>query len=203
MSARAARLFSWLQDARFYRDMHLAAAGLVGGGDGRSWLDVGCGPGLLARVAASKGYAATGIDRDPDMIDAARRIAAERRVAVDYRVSDIEQMIQRGGHYDVVSASSLLVVVPDPIAALHQLLARTKPGGTLLIVEAAREMTRRRAIAASLSGQLGHRSYMLPVWAMFRSGRTLDEATFAQPGLRVNGLPLLNGLARAWAIERA
>lgn len=68
------RLFTGLQDAAFYRDFHAAAAGLMGPGRGRSWLDAGTGPGLLTRLAAANGYRAAGFDRDPQMIEAARRL---------------------------------------------------------------------------------------------------------------------------------
>ena len=44
---RAARLFAWLQDAAFYRDLHIAAANLIANSENNTWLDVGCGPGLF------------------------------------------------------------------------------------------------------------------------------------------------------------
>jgi len=203
MSATAARLFTWVQDAQFYRDMHLAAAGTLPDGDRRTWLDVGCGPGILTRIAADKGYAARGIDRDPDMIEAARRLGRERNRPAEFEVSDIEAASTRGELYDVVSASSLLVVLPNPAAALRQLAALTKPRGSVLIIEAARELTRMRAFSRILSGKLGRRAYMLQVWATFRSGRVLPEAIFDQPGLRATHRPLLGGLANAWTVERA
>lgn len=203
MTVMAARLFSWLQGAEFYRDMHRATVDMLGDGNRRTWLDVGCGPGVLARIAADKGYIARGIDRDPDMIEAARRLAAERDNTAEFDVSDIEAESVRDKSYDVVAASSLLVVLPAPAAALRQLTALTKPGGSVLIIEAAGEMTHKRAFSRVFSGDLGRRAYMLPVWAMFRAGRTLDDAAFDQPGLHVTHHPLLGGLARASTVERA
>jgi len=53
MTNRAARLFTRLQDADVYGDIHLTAANLLGSADQRSWLDVGSGPGVLTRIAFS------------------------------------------------------------------------------------------------------------------------------------------------------
>jgi 2-polyprenyl-3-methyl-5-hydroxy-6-metoxy-1,4-benzoquinol methylase len=203
MSATAARLFAWLQDAAFYREMHLDAANLLPAGEGRSWLDVGCGPGVLTRLAAERGYAARGIDRDPEMIEAAVRLAAERVSPAKFAVADIEAAIEGEARYDVVSASSLLVVVPDPAAALRRLVSLAKPDGLVLVIEASRELTRARAFAAALSRGFAHRAYMLQVWATFRAGRTLPRSTFDQPGLAASRRPVLGGLADAWTVARA
>ncbi len=203
MSASAARLFAFLQDAGFYRDMHLEAASLLTRGDGRSWLDVGCGPGVLTRIAAERGYAARGVDRDPEMIAAAVRLAAERGSAAKFEVSDIEAALAGGVRYDVVSASSLLVVLSDPAAALRRLVSLAKPDGRVLIIEASPEMTRARAFAAALRRGFAHRAYMVQVWASVRAGRALPRSTFDQPGLTASRRPMLDGLADAWIVEGA
>jgi ubiquinone/menaquinone biosynthesis C-methylase UbiE len=200
MSALTVRLFAWLQGADFYRAMHAAAADALPDGDGRAWLDVGCGPGVLTRMAADKGYSAKGVDRDPRMIETARRLAAGHNSPAQFAVSDVETL-KDGERYDVVSASSLLIVASNPETMLQQLLALTKPGGSVLIIEAAAEMTRARACSELLSGKLGRRGYMLLVWAMVRSGRTLPEAIFHRQGLRTVRRPLLGGLASAWVVE--
>jgi 2-polyprenyl-3-methyl-5-hydroxy-6-metoxy-1,4-benzoquinol methylase len=203
MSAGAARLFAWLQDAQFYVDMHLDAVTGMANGDSRAWLDIGCGPGLLTRIAADKGYATRGVDRDPDMIEVARRLSIERRIPAEFAISDLETESARGGSYDIVSASSLLVVLPAPQAALHRLIGLTKPGGSVLAIEASNEMTRLNALTKIVAGKLGHRGYMLQVWAMFRSGRALSAETFNQPGLCATHRPLLGGMANAWVIKRS
>lgn len=201
MSDFAARLFAWLQDADFYRAMHIGAADALPCGNRRTWLDVGCGPGLLTRIAADKGYAARGIDPDPRMIAAARRLAVKGNSSATFDVADIDAATRNGERFNVVSASSLLVVLPNPEQALLQLKALTKPGGSVLIVEASHEITRMRAALEILSGKLGRRAYMLQVWAMFRSGRALSDDIFYQSGPFAIRRTLLNGLAAAWTIE--
>ena len=71
MSFIAAKLFDWLQGADFYHAAHRAAVEHLPPGDGKLWVDVGCGPGLVARLAAARGYRAIGVDRDRHMIAAA------------------------------------------------------------------------------------------------------------------------------------
>jgi ubiquinone/menaquinone biosynthesis C-methylase UbiE len=200
MSNLAAVLFTHLQDAEFYQRMHQEAAATLPDGQGRAWLDTGCGPGGLTRVASQKGYAARGIDRDPRMIGAARRLAANRNSPATFDVADLDTATATGERFDVVSASSLLVVLPDPKKALLQLQGLAKPGGAVLIVEASRGLTRTRAASEILSGRHGRRAYMLQVWATVRSGRTLPDSIFDQPET-VRRLPLLNGLANAWIFK--
>ena len=60
----APALFTWLQGADFYRELHREAVEALPRGSGETWLDVGTGPGLVARLAAANGYRATGIDAD-------------------------------------------------------------------------------------------------------------------------------------------
>lgn len=197
----AVGVFDWLQGACFYRAMHHAASDLLPDGEGCTWLDAGCGPGLLTRIAARKGYRATGIDRDPSMVARAGMLARKRGSTAEYRVSDLSDPHLSAGGYDVVSASSLLVVASDPVAMLGRLVALAKPGGRVLIIEAAPGMSRRLAFKAVFSGGLGPRSYMLLAWAAMRAGRTLPEAVFHQAGRRARCFPLLGGLVHAWLIE--
>lgn len=201
MSLAGAAVFDWLQGAGFYRALHQAAADLLPDGDGHGWLDAGCGPGLLTRMAARKGYLATGIDRDPGMIARARALARKSGSDAVYCVSELGDAHLTAGGFDVVSASSLLVVASDPEAMLARLEALARPGGRVLIIEASPAMSRRRAFKALLSGGLGPRAYMLLAWAAMRTGSTLPEIVFHQAGRRARCFPLLHGLVHAWLIE--
>lgn len=197
----SAGLFAWLQDAAFYRQFHAEAVALMGQGAGRSWLDVGTGPGILARLAAGHGYRARGIDRDAAMIEAALRLAHERGSDAAFAASDLETELGDGRRYDVVSASSFVVVTPDPDQTLDRLNDLVAPGGRLLIIEASPEMTRLRALRLLAGGRLGKRGYMLLPWAMARSGRTLDESLMK----KINPLAvchrLIHSMVNAWILE--
>lgn len=197
MSAVAARLFGWLQGAKFYRDLHAEAVAAIGAGRGRSWLDVGCGPGLLTRLATDAGFNARGVDLSPDMIALARRLGNPAA----FEVADVLAPGDDDKRYDVVSAASLLVVLPDAALGLQRLMALVKPGGALLVIEATSEMSKTRAWARILGGSLGPRSYMLALWAAARSRRTLPYETFDRPGLAVRHIPLLGGMVRASVVQ--
>ena len=65
MGYLSAAFFTWVQSAQFYVDLHTQAIELLPTGDGKSWLDVGCGPGLVARLARSRGYDVLGLTKTP------------------------------------------------------------------------------------------------------------------------------------------
>ena len=159
------------------------------------------GPGLLARLAAAKGFAARGIDRDAEMIAAAELLAKARGVDVAFATSDIDAELASGRRYAIVSASSLIVVTSNPTATLAKLLSLLARGGRLLVIEASHEMSRARAVRMLLGGRLGKRGYMLLPWAMARSGRALPDFVFQQPSNAATCHPMLGGLVNAWVIE--
>lgn len=201
MSAGAARLFDRLQNARFYRQFHADAMQLVGDRTPGRWLDVGCGPGLWACLAAARGYDALGVDRDADMVSAARRRALRDRVTAQFATADIETMIASGERFDIVSASSLLVVTTDPRATLSQLFELVAPGGSVLVLEASPRMSRIGALKSFLSGRLGPGGSMLLNWALARSGSALDNAVFEDPRWVCEQAPMLGGMVNAWCLR--
>jgi len=126
-------LFTWLQGATFYRDLHVRAVAQLPAGEGRDWLDFGTGPGLVARLAAARGYRAVGLDSDARMIRAAQRLARCLDSPARFRTASVFEPLPAQAH--VVSACSLLAVVPDRQRAVQALWSAVEPGGTLLIVE--------------------------------------------------------------------
>jgi ubiquinone/menaquinone biosynthesis C-methylase UbiE len=82
-------LFSWLQGADFYRDLHRQAVACLPHGAGSQWIDMGCGPGLVARLAAARGYAATGVDSSAGMVRAARLLARWQGSAARFQCGDL------------------------------------------------------------------------------------------------------------------
>src|SRR3954453_3399585 len=59
---------------------------------GKSALDGGCGPGLLAEPLARLGATVTGIDASPDVIEVAREHAAAMGLEIDYRAGDVQAL---------------------------------------------------------------------------------------------------------------
>jgi ubiquinone/menaquinone biosynthesis C-methylase UbiE len=199
MSWASAKLFGWLESAPFYRAVHADAVQRLGPGGEKTWLDIGCGPGLVADLAARRGYQATGVDRDPAMVR-----EAERRCggACQFVRGDLMQLGAMP-RFDVVSAASLLIVLPDARVGLAQLWGQVAAGGSLLVVETSPEMApaRAREVAPLLSGGW-HPGLWL--WARARSGRAVDPAVFEtiSPSTRSRHA-LLHGLVDAWIFTKA
>ena len=111
-------------------DMHEAIVAAVGGGPGERWLDVGCGTGELAFMAAATGAEVTGSDLAPALVETARRQAAERGLDTTFEVADVEALPYDDGelrHRDLVGRRHLRT---RPCARSPSELARVcRPGG--------------------------------------------------------------------------
>ena len=202
MSFAAAKLFDWLQGADFYHDAHRAAVEQLPLGGGKLWVDVGCGPGLVTRLAAARGYCAIGVDRDQHMITVAQRRAARAGSSAEFQRGDIESLAAITPRADVISAASLLAVVDDKAAALNSLLAAVKPGGCLLIIEPTAAMTSVAADTLIRNGLGGKRVNGLRLWARARHGRAINpELLNVTPASVVHHAPLLSGLLGVWVLR--
>ncbi len=197
-----AQLFTWLQGADFYHSLHAAAVDLLAPSQGQQrWLDVGSGPGLVARLAAARGYAAQGIDIQPAMVHAAQRIARRTGSAATFRVGGIEALADETAA--VVSAASLLAVLPSPQAGLRALWQAVRPGGALLIIEPTAAMGLAQARQLLRAQITGRRKYALYLWAYARQGRAVDPAIYHTLNAASSTYrPLLHGLVGAWLLHK-
>jgi SAM-dependent methyltransferase len=199
MSQLSAWWFSQVQAAHFYIEVHKQAVALLGPGQGQTWFDIGCGPGLVTRLAKASGHQAQGFDLDPAMVVQARRLAGPQ--GPRFEASALDQT--RHGQADVVSAASLLQVLPDRAAGLRQLLAAVAPGGRLLVVETSARMAQASADWWQPGLATGRGAWILRVWARVRRGRpAVDVAALCPPGYSVQAHPLLGGLVTAWIVQR-
>jgi ubiquinone/menaquinone biosynthesis C-methylase UbiE len=100
---------------------------------GERVLDVACGTGLVSlRMAAAVGAAGAvvGTDISGQMVDEARRIAAERALAnASFERADAEALPFADATFDVAVCGLGLMYVPDPINALAEMRRLLKPGG--------------------------------------------------------------------------
>jgi SAM-dependent methyltransferase len=76
-------------------------------------LDIGCGTGEHALLAAGRGLEATGIDAAPTAIRRAREKAAQRSVDARFEVWDALDMHAFGGRFDTVLDCGLFHVFDD------------------------------------------------------------------------------------------
>jgi SAM-dependent methyltransferase len=94
-------------------------------------LDVGCGTGEHALLAASLGLAATGIDANEVAIGRARAKAAERGLDVRFELGDALALGELGEQYETIVDSALFHVFEDAdrAAYVRSLASVLRPGG--------------------------------------------------------------------------
>jgi ubiquinone/menaquinone biosynthesis C-methylase UbiE len=100
---------------------------------GERVLDVACGTGLVTlRIADALGTAGAvvGTDISGQMVEEARRIAAERKVDnASFERADAEQLPFADTTFDAAVCALGLMYVPDPVKALAEMRRVLKPGG--------------------------------------------------------------------------
>jgi SAM-dependent methyltransferase len=94
-------------------------------------LDIGCGTGEHALMAADLGFDATGIDSSPKAIQRADRKASERNLAPRLIVGNALELESRHEHYDTVLDCGLFHVFDDHDRAtfVRHLQSTVEPGG--------------------------------------------------------------------------
>ena len=98
--------------------------------EGKSALDVGCGAGLLAEPLARLGAQVTAIDPAAELIAAARDHAVGQGLAIDYRVSAVEDLT---GKFDLITSMEVIEHTADPQQFLNDLAKRLAPNGLLIL----------------------------------------------------------------------
>ena len=98
-------------------------------------LDVGCGPGHLARLLALRGCCVTGVDRGWRLLRIARRWAAREGAAVEFRQAAANQLPFPDGAFDFTLATTVLYFVADAEAVLREMVRVTRPGGAVATLD--------------------------------------------------------------------
>ncbi len=90
-------------------------------------LDIGCGSGLFARMAAEQGMTVTGIDATEPFLE----IARERVPGGDFRQGDMEALPFAEAQFDIVTGFNAFQFAGSPLNALRQVRHVLKPEGML------------------------------------------------------------------------
>ena len=98
-------------------------------------LEVGVGTGLALPHYGSH-LKVTGIDLSTDMLALARkRMKKSKHCNIEALLEmDATSLMFPDNNFDIVVASYVLTVVPNPVNVMHELARVTKPGGVVLIV---------------------------------------------------------------------
>ncbi|WP_374223409.1 methyltransferase domain-containing protein [Streptomyces sp. F63] len=96
-------------------------------------LDLGCGTGSLALLAAGQGHRVTGVDSSLRMAELARAKLAGTGAGV--LTGDAAAPPVGTRRYDVVLARHVLWLMPDPAAVLRHWAGLLRPGGRLVLIE--------------------------------------------------------------------
>jgi ubiquinone/menaquinone biosynthesis C-methylase UbiE len=108
---------------------------LIGAGDGRRLLDVGCGPGRLAVPLARAGWSVTGIDISQRFLDIAAEEARAAGVAMSLFQVDARQM-PFDEEFDVVMSicqGGFGLMGKDDDFILKRMMESARPGGRVVV----------------------------------------------------------------------
>ena len=97
---------------------------------GTRYLDVGCGAGMAARLAADRGALVSGIDAAAPML----AIARERTPGGDFRHGDLESLPFADAAFDVVTGFNAFQFAGNPGAALAEAGRVTRREGMIVVV---------------------------------------------------------------------
>src|SRR5699024_3527067 len=102
--------------------------------------DAGTGSGYFAFILANLGFEVLGCDISEEMINIARRVAADRtnpdQMCPEFVVGDAMKPPADPASFDAITSRYLMWTLPDPLRALINWKRLLKPGGTLALIDA-------------------------------------------------------------------
>ncbi len=100
---------------------------------GAQVLDVACGTGNLAVIAARRGGVVSGLDLADNLIEQARIRAVRADLPIDFRQGDAEALPYAEAQFDLVVSMFGVMFAPRPHLATAELQRVTKPGGQIAL----------------------------------------------------------------------
>lgn len=103
---------------------------------GERVVDVACGTGLIARLAAERvgpTGSVTGVDIAPEMIDVAKSVPAVPEPRMEWHVADAKALPLPDASYDVATCQMGLMFIENRSAALAEIRRVLVPGGRVVV----------------------------------------------------------------------
>lgn len=154
-------------------------------------LDVGTGPGLLPAIFTQSGCRAIGIDHAPEMFTAALHTALVLGSVFELPFPD-----QR---FDLLTASNLLFLLPNPQTALNEMARLLKPNGHIALLNPSEQMSVKAATILANERRLAGLAretllnYASRAERHFRWGEAELAALFSTASLSFDGTKLKMG----------
>ena len=102
---------------------------------GERVLDLATGTGITAIAARERGAQVTGVDLTPELLEVARRKAAEAGFEdIDFREGDAEALAFADASFDVVLSTCGHMFAPDQPKVAAELARVTRPGGRVVFL---------------------------------------------------------------------
>lgn len=124
-----ARDWAEVQEA-MVRPVYQAVLGALEPAPGQRLLDMGCGSGMFASLAAAAGLTVAGIDAAPQLLD----IARERVPEGDFQKGDLETLPHADSSFDLVTGFNAFQFAASPACALVEAARVVRPGGAVVVV---------------------------------------------------------------------
>jgi 2-polyprenyl-6-hydroxyphenyl methylase/3-demethylubiquinone-9 3-methyltransferase len=145
---------------------------------GLSFLDVGCGGGILSEPIARLGGKVLGIDASDKAIKAAKAHAKLSGLDIAYECLAVESLTKRKTRFDVVIAMEIVEHVADLDSFMSSVCKLVKPGGILFVATINR--TIKSYIAAIIGAEYIFR--WMPIgtheWSKFLKPSEIAETLF-------------------------
>lgn len=123
------RAVEWCAMEGQMQPLYDAALERIGAGHGTELLDVGCGAGLAAQLAARRGAVVSGLDATPELL----AIAAERVPNGAFATGDLEWLPYADDAFDAVVGFNSFQYATNPRRALEQARRVARPGAPVVI----------------------------------------------------------------------
>jgi SAM-dependent methyltransferase len=119
----------WCEMEAQMQPLYEQALERLGAGHGTELLDVGCGAGLAALLAARRGAVVSGLDATPELL----AIAAERVPNGAFASGDLESLPYEDDAFDAVVGFNSFQYATNPRRALEQARRVARPGAPVMI----------------------------------------------------------------------